>query len=289
MSAQSEARERLVGIALIVLSSVAFGALDGISKILVATASPAQIVWARYAMAIPFLLLSTPPSVLPSLVRATRPGLQIVRGLLPLGVSFGMVLGVQHLPLADATVILYLAPLLVVALSAPLLREPVHPSNWLAVVVGFVAVLIVARPGFSALSQFAIYPLIGAAFFALQQIVTRQLAGEPPRRTLAWTLVGGTLAVTPFAFWFWQPLDLTSWLLLIALGGVFGIAQLTQIAGLARVPASLVAPLAYVQIIAAVGFGYAIFGDVPDLWSFIGIAMIIGAGLYVVHNRQRRA
>jgi drug/metabolite transporter (DMT)-like permease len=155
--------------------------------------------------------------------------------------------------------------------------------------VGFVAVLIVARPGFSALSQFAVYPLVAAVFFALLQIATRRLAaaGEPPRRTLAWTLVSGTLVVTPFAFWDWQPPDPNTWLLLIALGGTFGVAQLTQIAGLARAPASLVAPLAYVQIIAAVAFGYLVFGEIPDLWSFVGIVMIFGAGLYVVRNRRR--
>jgi drug/metabolite transporter (DMT)-like permease len=281
------ARDRLIGILLIVLSSIAFGALDGLSKILVATASPAQIVWARYTLAIPFLLITTPPSIWPTLVRTSKPRLQLLRALMPIFVSFGMVLGVQHLPLADTTVILYLAPLLVVALSAPLLKEHVHRSNWIAVVIGFVAVLLVARPGFSALSQFAIYPLVAAVFFALLQIVTRQLAGEPPRRTLAWTLVGGAIVATPIAIWFWQPLDLNTWLLLIVLGGVFGIAQITQIAGLARAPVSLVAPLAYVQVVAAVVFGLLIFHEVPDLLSIVGIGMIIGAGLYVVQQRRK--
>jgi drug/metabolite transporter (DMT)-like permease len=93
--------------------------------------------------------------------------------------------------------------------------------------------------------------------------------------------------ITPFAFWGWQPPDFNSWVLLIALGGTFGVAQLTQIAGLARAPASLVAPLAYVQIIAAVIFGLVIFHEVPDVLSLIGIVMIIGAGLYVVQRRRQ--
>jgi len=289
VSKETEAHDRLIGIVLIILSSVAFGVVDGLSKILVATASPAQIVWARYCLAIPFLLITTRPSTLPTLFRSNVPWLQILRGLMPIAVSFGMVIGVQHLTLADTTVILFVAPLLVVALSARMLGEHVHRSNWIAVAVGFVAALLVARPGFSTLSQYAVFPLVAAVFFALLQIVTRQLAGagEPPRRTLAWTLVSGSLAVTPFAVLSWQAIDLTTWLLLIALGGVFGIAQLTQIAGLVRVPASLVAPLAYVQIIAAVVFGVLIFHEVPDLWSIVGIVLIAGAGLYVVQRRGK--
>jgi drug/metabolite transporter (DMT)-like permease len=93
--------------------------------------------------------------------------------------------------------------------------------------------------------------------------------------------------VTPFAVISWQAIDLTTWLLLIALGGIFGIPQLTQIAGLVRVPASLVAPLAYVQIIAAVVFGVLIFHEVPDLWSLVGIMLIAGAGLYLVQHRGK--
>jgi drug/metabolite transporter (DMT)-like permease len=284
---KGEARDRLVGIVLIVLSAGAFGAVDGISKILVQTASPAQIVWARYALAIPFLLLTTRPSALKDLARTNRPGLQIVRGLAPLLVSLGMVLGVQYLPLADATAILFAAPLLVVALSMPMLGEPVHRSHWWAVAVGFAAVLVVARPGLSALSQFAIFPLIAAVFYALLQLLTRRLsaAGERSRTTLAWTLVSGTIAATPFAIWLWRPLDAQTWILLFVLGGVFGVAQLTMIAGLARAPAALVAPLAYVQIIAAVAFGFIVFGEVPDVWTILGIIMIIGAGLYVLRHR----
>ncbi|HHY50628.1 MAG TPA: DMT family transporter [Alphaproteobacteria bacterium] len=285
--AAGAARERLAGIVLIALSAIAFGAVDGLSKMVVASASPAQIVWARYALAIPFLLLATPPRTWLALARSPVPRLQLARGVVPLFVSFGMVLGVQHLPLADTTVILYLAPLLVVALSAPLLKERVHRSNWLAVVAGFLAVLLVARPGFSALSQYAVYPLVAAVFYALQQILTRRLMDEPPRRTLAWTLACGAVITTPFAIVSWHELAPDTMLLLLALGAVFGIAQLTHIAGLARAPAALVAPLAYVQIIAAVGFGYVLFGELPDALSIVGIAMIIGAGLYVVQQRRR--
>jgi drug/metabolite transporter (DMT)-like permease len=287
-AAAGAARERLIGVLLVILSACLFGVVDGLSKGLVQTASPAQIVWGRYALALVFLLITRPPSTFRSLFVTKQPRLQIIRGLTPLVVSVGMVFGVRYLPLADTTVILFAAPLLMVALSGPLLGEKIHRSNWLAVAVGFVAVLIVARPGFSVLSQYAIFPLIAAVFYALLQILTRKLsaAGEVPINTLAWTLVTGTIASTPFVILFWQPLDLTGWILMLALGGVFALSQFTMIAGLARASASVAAPLTYVQIISAVVFGLLVFGEVPDGWTLLGIVMIVGAGYYIVQNRR---
>jgi drug/metabolite transporter (DMT)-like permease len=286
----SAARERLIGILLVVVSAVMFGVVDGLSKVLVTItqASPAQIVWGRYGLALLFLLLVKAPSGLRQLFATERPRLQVTRGMMPLFVSFGMVLGVQHLPLADTTTILFAAPLLIVALSGPMLGEHVHRSNWIAVAIGFVAVLIVARPGFSLLSQFAIYPLVAAVFYALLQLITRKLsaAGERPVNTLAWTLTTGTIVSTPIVIFFWQPLDLTGWLLMLGLGAAFALSQLTIIAGLARAPVSMVAPLTYIQIISAVVFGLIVFHEIPDGWTLSGIVLIIGAGLYVV--RQRR-
>lgn len=283
------ARQRLIGILLVVFSAAMFGVVDGLSKTLVHIASPAQIVWGRYGIALVFLLITRPPSSLRGVFASTNPRLQIIRGLTPLAVSLGMVLGVKFLPLADTTAILFAAPLLMVALSGPMLGEHIHRSAWLAVAVGFIAVLIVARPGFSVLSQYAIFPLVAAVFYALLQIFTRKLsaAGERPMSTLAWTLVTGTIAATPFVIVFWEPLDWTGWALMIALGAAFGLSQLTMIAGLARAPVSLVAPLTYVQIISAVIFGLIVFHEVPDGWTLLGIAMIFGSGLYVVRMRRQ--
>jgi drug/metabolite transporter (DMT)-like permease len=285
---ENAARERLMGILLVVFSAAMFGVVDGLSKVLVQIASPAQIVWGRYGLALLFLLITRPPSSLPSLFVTKQRRLQIIRGLTPLAVSLGMVFGVRYLPLADTTAILFAAPLLMVALSGPMLGEHIHRSAWVAVAIGFVALLIIARPGLSVLSQFAIFPLIAAVFYALLQIFTRKLsaAGERPMTTLAWTLTTGTIASTPFVFLFWEPLDLGGWALMLGLGAAFGISQLTMIAGLARAPVSLVAPLTYVQIISAVIFGLIVFGEMPDGWTLLGIAMIVGSGLYVIRTRQ---
>jgi drug/metabolite transporter (DMT)-like permease len=209
---------------------------------------------------------------------------------MPLVISVSMVLAVRYLPLADATAILFAGPFLVVALSAPVLGEQVKPSSWIGVAVGFVAVLIVARPGFSDLSEFIVFPALAAVFYALFQLMTRRLAaaGENPNTTLAWTLATGTIVALPFTIATWVPVDGHAWLLMIALGLVFGAAQALLVRAFVHAPASVLTPFSYVQIIAATLFGFAVFGAVPDFWTLVGIAMIIAAGGYVARRQTAR-
>jgi drug/metabolite transporter (DMT)-like permease len=173
------------------------------------------------------------------------------------------------------------------ALSVPLLGERVHASNWIAVAVGFAAVLIVARPGFSDLSLFAIFPLVGAVFYAALQLITRQLAaaGERAETTLAWTLLTGLVVSSPFVVYFWEPLDARGWALMFGVGITFGIGQLMMIRGYAHAPAALLAPLSYVQVVSATIFSVVVFHDVPDVWTLLGIVMIIASGVYIVRRR----
>ena len=222
--------QRLIGIALVALSAVIFGLTDGFSKMLAETNSVGQLVWARYALALP-ILIAVRPARLPTLFQTRHLRLQILRGLAPLVVGAAMVMAVSYLPLADATVILFATPFFVVAVSAPLLGERVGASTWIAVAVGFAAVLIVARPGLSELSRFAIFPLIGAVFYAALLLITRHLAAlnEPAETTLAWTLLTGFVVSSPFAALSWETLDLRGWILVLATGVAFGTAQMILI------------------------------------------------------------
>ena len=282
-----ESRDVLRGIMLIVLAACVFGSVDGFSKLLAPTQSVGQIVWARYALGFPVLLASLPPDQWMDTFRTKRPWLQIARGLTPLTVSVGMVLGVRYLPLADATAILFAGPFLIVALSMPLLGERVRPASWIGVAIGFVAVVIVARPGLSALSKYTVFPFVGAVFYAFLQLITRRLGalGEKPTTTLAWTLLVGGVASTPLAIGTWVPLSGTAWFYMAALGTVFGVSQLLLIRAFTYAPAGVLAPFNYIQIVSAVVFGLIVFGDVPDIWTLTGIAMIIGAGVYIVKSR----
>ena len=187
------------GILFLIASVICFGIVDGLSKMLIETQSFGQVVLARYALALPVLLAATHPGKWKSLFQTKMMGWQIVRGLIPAVIGGSMILAVKYLPLAEATVILFAGPFLVLALSGWLLGEKVSAASWIGVAVGFAAVLIVARPGFSALSQYTIFPIIAAVFYAGFQLLTRWLgtSGEAPTTTLAWTLAVGAVIGLP--------------------------------------------------------------------------------------------
>ncbi len=284
-----ERSRRLRGIVLLVLAFTIFAGVDGLSKLLAETQSVAQIVWARYALALPVLFATLKPAERRGIYRTAHPRMQFARGITPLGISACMVFAVRYLPLADATVILFAGPFLIVALSKPFLGEPVHAASWIGVGLGFLAVLIVARPGFGSLSIYALFPLAAAFFSAFYQLFSRRLgaAGEQPNTTLAWTLTLGAIIATPFAILMWQPLDTRGWILMVALGLTFGFAQSLMIRAYSLAPAALLAPFTYAQIVSAAIFGVIVFGAVPDLATIAGIVLIIASGVWVMRQRGR--
>ena len=288
MVSRKGAPEQWRGIMLIILAVCLFGGVDGLSKIVIDTQSFGQIVFFRYALALPLMLATTAPKNWRGLFTTRRPGLQITRAFAPLIIGGTMVVGVRYLPLAEATVILFAGPFIVVALSGRLLGEKVGPSSWIGVAIGFLAVLIVARPGFGALSVYSVFPLAGAFFYAAFQLLTRQLAasGEDSTTTLAWTVTIGLIVSAPLAFFMWEPVSPQTWLVFLALGLVFGASQLLLVRAFNYAPANVLTPFSYVQIIAATAFGYVAFGDVPDQWTIVGIAMIIAAGVYILRSAR---
>ena len=280
---------KLRGILLLVASVSCFGVVDGISKMLVVSQSFGQIVLARYIFALLLLLAAVTPSRWRSLYRTRLPGLQIARGITPVIVGGAMVFAVKYLPLAEATAVLFAGPFFVVALSGWLLGERVGLSSWIGVAVGFLAVLVVARPGFAELSRYTIYPAIAALFYAALQLLSRRLgqAGEDPGTTLAWTLTVGTVIAIPLAIAGWMPLSGEAWLLSLALGATFGAGQYFMAKAFALAPANVLTPFTYFQILSAVIFGIVVFHDIPDTWTITGIILIIAAGAYVFsRNRE---
>jgi len=290
MQSPHSRRETIRGILLLVAAVSFFGLVDGLSKVLVDTLSFGQIMLARYGLSLPILYVALGFPSPWSLFRTARPGMQLLRAIAPLIIGGSMVFAVRYLPLAEATVILFAGPFMVVALSGPLLGEHVGRASWIGVVLGFIAVLMVARPGFSDVSAYAIFPLVAAGFYAVFQLLTRHLsaAKEDPSTTLAWTLGVGGVASAPLAAADWAPVSATGWVLCAALGIVFVLAQLLMVRAYKHAPANILAPFSYVQIIAATIFGLIAFGDVPDLWTLAGIALIIVAGIYVMRGTSGR-
>jgi len=260
--------------------------MDGLAKVLTGQCSVVQVVWARYAFAVPLILATARPAAWPGLLRCERPSLQAVRALLPLLANVTVIVGVSLMPLADATAISFASPLLVVALSAPLLGERIPVHSWIGVACGFAGVLLIVRPGAGAIAWAALFPLATALLFALYQIMTRLVSrSDRPVVTLAWTVTVGLVLTTPLLLGAWQPVNETGWMLLILSGLLFGGGQFLLIRAFALAPAAVLTPFTYAQIVAAVGFGIVVFGDVPDLWTTVGTAVVILAGVYVLRRQ----
>ncbi|MFL5333983.1 MAG: DMT family transporter [Geminicoccaceae bacterium] len=276
----------LLGIGLVVVGVTLFAAMDACSKTLADTQSLLQIVWARYAFAVPIILATTPRAIWPILFRVASPPLQAFRGLLPMAASFAVVAGLALLPLAEVTALTFASPLVVVALSGPLLRERTSLHDWLGVLTGFAGILVIVRPGAGAIAWAALLPLACAFCFALFQLTTRLVGrSDHPAATLAWTIAVGLVVTTPLLLVDWRPVPPRAWAVMIFSGLCFGAAQYCLARAFRHAPAALLAPFTYTQIAPAAVLGFVLFGAVPDLWAAVGTAIVIGAGLYVLHRR----
>jgi drug/metabolite transporter (DMT)-like permease len=277
-----------VAIAFVLLAVALFSAMDALSKILAATYDPVEVVWGRYLA----ILAMLAPLVLrdPRALLAARPGLQLVRGVTVLGAALLFIAGLARLPIADATAIGFASPLLVTALSIPLLGERVGPRRWAAVCAGFAGVLIVVRPGSGAMGWAALLPLLSAVCWGFSLVVTRHMrGGDKPLTTLLYSTVIGFVASSAALPLVWQPPSAEAWALMVVMGMLSAAGQYLLIAGLARGDASLLAPFSYSQMIWSTLTGFLIFGTVPTAWTWCGAAIIVASGVYIAHRERLRA
>jgi S-adenosylmethionine uptake transporter len=223
-------------------------------------------------------------------LRPRHPWLVTLRALLlAVDVVFAF-FAFTKLPLADAYTMLFTAPMLVTALSVPLLGEHVGWRRWSAVAVGFIGVLIVLRPGFAELNLGHVAALVSALFFALSLIVARRIGNSETGSLLLVSMMVALLAVSAPALPTVYVASTTAELALLAgIGLLMGIAHLGLIQALRLAPSGVVAPFHYSQIVWGVIFGLLLFGDRPDLWVAAGSAVIIGSGLYILWRETIRA
>jgi drug/metabolite transporter (DMT)-like permease len=275
----------LRGIALILAAVALFPVMDAMAKHLVVEYDVIQVVWARYVFHLGFLFLLF-------LLRATtRPRwtrnirLQIARSVLLMTATVLFFNALRFIPLADAVAINFTAPLLMVALSIPLLGEHAGPRRWVAVAIGFLAMLIIIRPG-TGVFHWASFLVLGAATcYALYQIVTRRLsATDHPLTTLFFSGLMGAIVFTILVPYFWRWPSAIDWVLLALVGIVGALAHYALIRAVEGAAVSLLAPFSYTQIIMATAIGYLWFGDFPDRFTILGAAIIILCGLYIAHR-----
>ncbi|MFC3283338.1 DMT family transporter [Litchfieldella rifensis] len=280
----------LLGIAFMLAAGLLFVMLDTGVKMLGQDYSPIQVVWARYAghmlVLMGYLLwLGLPRGR--DLLRTGSLGGQTLRGLLLLAASTFAYLAFRELPLLQVYVINFSSPLLVTVLAIPLLKERVTPGRGLAVLVGFIGVIIAVGP-IDWRSQPAILLPFGMTLcFALYQLCTRRFGrADHPLTSLFYAGLAGAVVSSAVVPAFWTPIALGDLPLFFSVGVLGAASQFGLILSMRFAPASLVSPFLYIQIVWASLSGYVFFADVPRLETYLGAVLIIAAGIYLATRKQ---
>jgi drug/metabolite transporter (DMT)-like permease len=291
IEAQIERRQRLAGIALMCGAVACFACLDSSAKFLSRDMSVVQVVWARYAGAFVLAFVLSNPLSHPGLVRTTRPALQVGRSIALLASSFLNFLALRYLQLDQALAITFSTPFLVAVLAGPILDEWVGVRRWAAIGVGFLGVLVVARPGFGSVHPAALFSLAAAFTLAFYNVTTRLLARtDSSETTLFYSNFVGFIATTPMLPWVWTPPSGALDIVLMINVGVFGaIGHYLLIVAHRLTPASVLSPFMYTQLLWAGTLGYFVFHDVPNQWTLIGAGIVVGSGLYLLHRERIRS
>ena len=283
--------------ALMVVAMLMLPGIDAIAKWLSASVPSGQVAWSRFLFQTIFML--------PLVLRVSGPfnwsGMWIhaIRGSLIALATLLFFTALRFLPLADAISIFFVEPLLLTLLSAVFLGEQVGWRRLTAVMAGLVGALVVIRPGFESFGWAALLPLGTALTFAVYLILTRRLAQrEDPARMQVLAGVFGC-AVMSLALGIGEFTGLSvidpvwpgrfEWVLLAALGLIATIGHLLVVHAFRRAPATLLAPFQYLEIVGATLLGLILFGDFPDPMTWLGVSIIVAAGLYVFHRERVRA
>ncbi len=267
-----------------------FTLLDATIKFLAQRHPVPLLVWARYGVQAVAMLLWFAPSMGRGLLRTRRLPLQIGRGVILVGSSLFFFTALRFLPLAEATALSYLTPMLVVLLSTLLLRERLLGRRIAFVLVGVAGMLLVVRPGTEVFQPAALLVLGSASLHALFQIFTRKLAGEDIRVTLFYPAIVGTVLTTAALPWMDGPVR-GSWAdaaLIVAAGLLGTLGHFMFIRAFQHAPASALTPFTYLQLVWATLIGWAAFGRYPDGLALVGMAVIAGSGLVVALHEHRR-
>lgn len=267
-----------------------FSAVDTLGKFFTDGFHPLQIVWFRH-MGLVLVAASLLAVRGPGVLRTGRLGLQALRGVLAGTSPVLFITAVAYVPLADAVAVAFVAPFVVTILGATLLKEPVGLPRWIAVVVGFIGAMIIIRPGLGAVHPAAFLVIGAASLFAVRQIISRFLsATDRTETTVVYTALGGGLVLTlPLPFFWRTPETMQEWTLLIAMGLIAALAETLVIKALEIGQSVVLAPMQYSMMIWGVIFGYFVFADFPDIYTFIGAAVIIASGLYTLQREQAAA
>ena len=285
----NNSHQPLLGVLLILVSCLTLASHDGLSKHLTQLYPVFLVIWARYLAQTTLMLALFTPRMGRRVFKTLRPKLQICRGLSLISVSMLFISGLSHIPLAEATAVIFLTPLLVTIASA-LLGERVSRAQWLAVGFGLVGVMIIVRPGGALFTPAILLPFGAAVSFTIYQLITRRLsATDHPVTSNFITSLVGTVVMSVLVIFNWQTPSLHDALLMAGLGAMAMTGHLLLTNAFRFASAAALAPFTYSQIIFAGVVGLFAFGHVPDTGAILGMAIIIGSGLVMAYVQGRQS
>lgn len=278
-----------LGISLALAATVIFACQDAMTKTLVHNYPATFIVMVRYWVF--FLagvyMAKTASGGLIANIKSKRPIVQCLRGLLLLLELIAIALAFRVMGLAEATSIFQSYPLFGTVIAVFLLKEKVGWRRVSALVIGFVGILIMLRPGSGVLSMGAIWALVAALFFALYMALTRLVGGiDKPQTSFFYVGLVGLVVMNLGLPFFWVHMDSHYVWILVALCFTSVVGHFLMIKALSLVPLTVVQPFNYLQLVWSVIIGYIVFGDMPDILTLVGAALVVGSGLFVFFREQ---
>ncbi|MCY4453629.1 MAG: DMT family transporter [Immundisolibacterales bacterium] len=284
-------REPLVAVAFMVLGASLIPAMNALAKYLASDYPVWQVVWARFLGHLIWMTLFFWPRRGFAFLRTARPTTQAVRSLVFFIANVCFITALPFVDLATASAVMFTAPIIVTALAVPLLRERVGWRRWTAVAVGFAGALVIIRPASTLFDPWALLVLVSASYYAVYQIWTRRLTlVDSPETLIVYTAAAGALVTTVAFPWFARmPASVGDLAAFAALGLVGALAHLCIVQALKRAPVSTISPIGYFELVTAVLFGYAVFGELPDAATWAGAALIVASGAWIAFRGGRSA
>ncbi|MGD9913886.1 MAG: DMT family transporter [Rhizobiaceae bacterium] len=279
----------LAGVLLMLLGDFVFSLLDALAKWLATSFPIGQVILIRSLASLLFLSPMILRQGVGDLFRVDRPGVQMMRVVAITIDVFFFYLAVVALPLADVLSFYMAGPIYVAALSHFMLGERIGWRRWLAIGVGFVGVLIILRPTSGVFSFGSLWAIVGSFGFAFAIVFARMLRGTSDTVLVTWQTIGAVLVAGVLAVGNWVPATSFDYGAMVLLGLVSCVAHMLITRALKLAPASILAPLHYTLMLWAVVFGWVFFGDVPGWQTLLGAAIVVLAGLFIVHRQKVKA
>ncbi|WP_417258280.1 DMT family transporter [Celeribacter sp.] len=278
-----------LGIIIMVFTMLLFALQDGLSRHLAGQYNVFMVIMIRYWIFAAFVIVWSARHAggLRHAARSAQPKLQFFRGALLALEVIVMVIGFVKLGLVESHAMFAIYPLIITALSGPILGERVGWRRWMSVAIGFVGVMIILMPGSGVFSPAAIFPLGSATMFALYGLLNRYVSRKDPAAvTFFYTGISGAVVMTLIGVWFWEPMRPTDWAWMLTLGASAILGHYLLIRAYELSEASAIQPFAYLQLVFASGVGVVFFGDIIRMNVAIGTGIVVGAGLFALIRAQ---